>query len=94
MNWLPLRIAWRYLISKKSHTAVSIISAISVCAVAITALAMVCVMSVFNGFSGLVNEKLSQLDPEIKVSAMHGASIVNRDSLLAVIRGVDGVDIA
>ena len=91
MNWLPLRIAWRYLMSKKSHTAVSIISAISVCAVAITALAMVCVMSVFNGFSGIVNEKLSQLDPEIKVSAAKGTSIVNRDSLLTAIRDVAGV---
>lgn len=50
MRLLPLRIALRYLVSKKSHTAVSVISTIAVCAVAVTALAMICVLSVFNGF--------------------------------------------
>ena len=55
MRLLPLRIALRYLVSKKSHTAVSVISTIAVCAVAVTALAMSCVLSVFNGFHQLVD---------------------------------------
>ena len=75
MSKLPLRIALRYLTSKKSHTAVNVISAISVCAVAVTAMAMVCVLSVFNGFSNLVNGNLSRLDPELRVIAAHGKAI-------------------
>lgn len=94
MNRLPLKIALRYLVSKKSHTAVSIISTISVCAVAVTAMAMVCVLSVFNGFSDLVNSKLSQIDPDIKITAATGKVIGNADSLLAIVKKIDGIEMA
>lgn len=90
---LPLRIALRYLVSRKSHTAVNIISAISVAAVAVTAMAMVCVLSVFNGFAGLVGDKLSRLDPQIKVVAAEGV-IENSDSLVDVLRRIEGVTLA
>ncbi len=94
MNYrLPLRIALRYLVSRKSHTAVNIISAISVAAVAVTAMAMVCVLSVFNGFAGLVGDKLSRLDPQIKVVATEGV-IENSDSLVDVLRRIEGVTLA
>ncbi|MDD6141256.1 MAG: FtsX-like permease family protein [Bacteroidales bacterium] len=94
MNYrLPLRIALRYLVSRKSHTAVNIISAISVAAVAVTAMAMVCVLSVFNGFAGLVGDKLSRLDPQIKVVAAEGV-IENSDSLVDVLRRIEGVTLA
>lgn len=94
MNRLPLKIALRYLVSKKSHTAVSIISAISVCAVAVTAMAMICVLSVFNGFGRLVNDKLSLIDPQLKVVAAQGKAIANADSLLKVVRSLEGVEMA
>ena len=71
MRLLPLRIALRYLVSKKSHTAVSVISTIAVCAVAVTALAMICVLSVFNGFHQLVDSKMSSMEPAVKVSARY-----------------------
>lgn len=94
MNYrLPLRIALCYLVSRKSHTAVNIISAISIAAVAVTAMAMVCVLSVFNGFAGLVGDKLSRLDPQIKVVATEGV-IENSDSLIDVLRKIDGVTLA
>ena len=94
MNKLPFRIALRYLKSKKSHTAVSVISAISVCAVAVTAMAMVCVLSVFNGFSDLVSRNLSRIDPQLKVEASQGKVIANADSVIVVVKGVDGVRMA
>ncbi len=94
MNHLPLRIAWRYMLSKKSHTAVSIISAITVCAVAVTSMAMVCVLSVFNGFSGIVNGKLSKFDPQKKIIAAAGNAIADADSVVAVVRSVEGVAMA
>lgn len=94
MKALPLKIAVRYLIAKKSHTAVSIISIISVVAVAVTATAMVCVLSVFNGFSRIVNEKLSLLDPDIRITSVAGKVVANADSLLQVVRAVEGVEMA
>lgn len=86
MNHLPLKIAFRYLFSKKSHSAVNIISAISICAVAVTSMAMICVLSVFNGFSGLVNDKLSQIDPEIKITAANANYISNADSIITAVK--------
>lgn len=94
MNRLPLKIALRYLKSKKSHTAVSVISAISVCAVAVTAMAMICVLSVFNGFSDLVNDKLSRIDPELKIIAVKGKAIENADSVARVAKNVEGIKTA
>ena len=47
---LPLKIAWRYLVSKKGHQAVNIISIVAVCGVVVATAALICVLSVFNGF--------------------------------------------
>ena len=54
MNRLARKIAWRYLFSKKSHSAINAISIVSVCGVAITTLALVCTLSVYNGFTELI----------------------------------------
>lgn len=93
MRLLPLRIALRYLVSKKSHTAVSVISTIAVCAVAVTALAMICVLSVFNGFHQLVDSKMSSMEPAVKVSAKRGV-IADASALIGKIKKVEGVDVA
>lgn len=88
---LALRIALRYLFSRKSHGAVNIISAVSVGGVAVAAAAMVIVMSVFNGFSGLAESKLSRIDPDLAVVPAEGKVFAGADSLAAVLRGIDGV---
>lgn len=69
---LPLKIAKRYLISKKSHSVINIISMVSVCGVAIATMAMVCVLSVFNGFQGLIASLYSTIDPQIKITPIQG----------------------
>jgi lipoprotein-releasing system permease protein len=68
----PFYIAKRYLISKKSHTAINIISGISVCGVAIAAAAMVCILSVFNGFEDMVARLFTAFDPQLKVVPVDG----------------------
>ncbi|MDR2041833.1 MAG: ABC transporter permease, partial [Tannerella sp.] len=65
---LPLYIAWRYLLAKKSHNAIHIISMISVCGVMVATMALVCVMSVFNGFEVLVTSMFGNFDPELKIT--------------------------
>lgn len=94
MDRFTLKVALRYLISKKTHSAVNIISIISVCGVAVTTIALVCVLSVFNGFSSLVGSKLAQLDPQIKVYSATGKVISNADSVIQLLNRVDGVEIA
>lgn len=67
-----VRIALRYLFSKKSHNAINIISAISVVGVAVGTMALVIVMSVFNGFGGLITNMFSSFDPELQITATVG----------------------
>ncbi|MBQ7823722.1 MAG: ABC transporter permease [Bacteroidaceae bacterium] len=69
---LPLKIAKRYLVSKKSHSVINIISMVSICGVVIATMAMVCVLSVFNGFQILIASLYSTIDPQIKVTPIQG----------------------
>ena len=91
---IVLKIALRYLKAKKSHSAVNIISIISVCGVVLATAALVCVLSVFNGFAGLMSDKLAKLDPQISVTANVGKAINNADSLLNIIGKIDGIAFA
>ena len=91
---LSLRIALRYLLSRKSHGAVNVISAISIAAIAVAAAAMVIVMSVFNGFSDLASAKLSRIDPDFSITPVEGKHIAGADSLCALIGALPGVTVA
>lgn len=91
---LPARIAWRYLRAPKSHSAVSAISIISVVGVAVATAAIVCVLSVFNGFRGLLNDSLDTLAPDVMITPSTGKTFSDTDSLLNIIKGIDGVEIA
>ena len=75
MNRLARKIAWRYLFSKKSHSAINAISIVSVCGVAITTLALVCTLSVYNGFTELIGSLYSQIDPQIKITPLQGKTL-------------------
>ena len=67
-----LRIALRYIFSRKKHNAVNVISWISVAGVAVATAAIVCVLSVFNGFSNLAFSRLSEVEPDIKIVPVSG----------------------
>lgn len=71
MNF-PFHIAARYLLSKKSHHAINIISGVSVCGVAIATAALVCILSVFNGFQDMVAGLFTSFDPQLKVVPVEG----------------------
>ncbi len=68
-------IARRYLLTKKSHHAINIISGISVIGVAVSTAALVCILSVFNGFQGMIANLFTAFDPELKVVAAQGKFI-------------------
>lgn len=73
---LPLYIAKRYLFARKSHNVINIISAISAIGMAIGTAALILIMSVYNGFDRLIRENLSDLDPDILVTASEGKYFV------------------
>lgn len=82
---LSLRVALRYLFAPKSHAAVNVISAISVAGVAVATLAIVCVLSVFNGFTDLAADRLSVLDPSLKITPADGKVIAGADNVAATV---------
>ena len=89
---LPLRIALRYLMSKKGHQAVNVISIVAVCGIVVATAALICVLSVFNGFRGLIMGKLAMLDPEVAITATMGKTINNADSIIDAVSGIPGVE--
>ena len=89
---LPLRIAWRYLMSKKEHQAGNVISIVAVCGIVVATAALICVLSVFNGFRGLIMGKLAMLDPEVAITATMGKTINNADSIIDAVSGIPGVE--
>lgn len=64
---LGLRIALRYLFSKKTHNAVNVITGVSLCTTAIATAAIVIVLSVFNGFKKLAADKYSRFDAPFRI---------------------------
>ena len=89
---LPLKIACRYLVSKKGHQAVNIISIIAVCGVVVSTAALICVLSVFNGFRGLIMGKLAMLDPQVAITATMGKTINDADSIIDAVSNIQGVE--
>ena len=68
----PFYIARRYLLSKKSHNVINIISGISLCGVAIATAALICILSVFNGFQSMLADLFTVIDPQLKVVPVEG----------------------
>lgn len=89
---LPLKIAWRYLVSKKGHQAVNIISIVAVCGVVVATAALICVLSVFNGFRGLIMGRLAMLDPQVAITATMGKAITDADSVINAVSAIAGVE--
>ena len=94
MKFLTGKIAWRYLRSKKSHSAVSAIAIVSVGGVAIATAAVVCVLSVFNGFREILTDKFNIMAPELVVTPSQGKTFADTDSVLSVVRATEGVGVA
>ncbi len=67
-----LRFAYRYLISRGSHTVVNIIARVSLIAIATPVAAMVLLLSIFNGFGDIAEELSSALDASLTVQSAHG----------------------
>lgn len=87
---LELRIAWRYLFSKKRHAAVNLISSISVAGVAVASAVVVIALSVFNGFIKLAEGRFSCLSAPIEISSTDGR-LFDAEQLTVTVGTLPGV---
>lgn len=90
MNF-SLFIAKRYLISKKSHNAINIITYISIAGVSIGTMALVIVLSAFNGISSLVFGLYNTFDPDIKITPKQGKTFILDTASEQKIKKLEGV---
>lgn len=88
---LPFFIAKRYLVSKKSHNAINIISGIAVSGVCIGTLALVIILSAFNGLADLVESLYNSFDSDIHITVRHGKIFPADAPELAEIKKIKGV---
>jgi len=68
----PFYIARRYLVARKSHNVINLISGISVTGVMTGTMALVIILSAFNGFDHLVHSLFNAFDPDLKITPVAG----------------------
>ena len=72
-------IAGRYLIAKKSHNVINIISAISAIGMAIGTAALIIILSVYNGFDSLIRSMMSNVEPDLLITPATGKVFIPND---------------
>jgi len=72
---LPLFIANRYLLAKKSHNLINIITWISILGISVGSFALIVVLSAFNGLEKVISSMNNRLTPDLQISAVKGKTI-------------------
>ena len=85
-------IAKRYLISKKSHNIINIISGISIAGITIGTMALIIILSVFNGFESLVISLFNNFNPDLVITPSEGKTINTAEFPTQEIKQIEGVD--
>ena len=90
---LPLFIAQRYLLAKKSHNLVNIVTWISIVSVSVAAFAMIFVMSVFNGFHDVISDAIHKMSPDLQITAVKGKTVNINDFPFEKIKAIKDVEL-
>ena len=88
---LPFWIARRYIVSKKSTNAISIISGISVFGISLGSMALIIIMSVFNGFEEVLQQLISAFKPDMQITAKVGKTFTLSDEQVQAIQNTPGI---
>lgn len=86
-----LRIAIRYLFSKKTHNSINITSMICAGGICVATIALVCTLSVYNGFQSLISGLYNALDPDLKVVLVEGKTFTCPQTRLDSIKSIPQV---
>ena len=89
---LPLFIANRYLLAKKSHNLINIITWISIIGISVGAFALIVVLSAFNGLEKVISSMNNRLAPDLQIAPVKGKTIDLTTFPLGKIKGVEGVN--
>ena len=88
---VSLHIARRYLVSKKKHNLINVISLISVIGQLVGTAALIIVLSVFNGFEGVIKAMYDTFDPDFVIRADEGKTFDRQTLPLDAIQSLEGV---
>ena len=89
---LPAFIAKRYLLAKKSHNLINIVTWISIISICVATFAMIFVLSVFNGFNVVISDMIHQFSPDLNISSVKGKTIDLKEFPLDKLKEIDGVE--
>jgi lipoprotein-releasing system permease protein len=89
---LPLFIANRYLLAKKSHNLINIITWISILGISVGSFALIVVLSAFNGLEKVISSMNNRLTPDLQISAVKGKTIDLTAFPLGQLKEIQGVD--
>lgn len=90
MNF-TFEIAKRYLLGKKSTSAINIITWISVAGMTIGTAALLLILSVFNGFESLLSGLYNSFNPDMKVLPVTGKYFELSDEQTKQIKSIPGI---
>jgi len=88
---LSLFIARRYLVSKKSHNAINIISGVALGGIAIGTMALIIVLSAFNGISDLVRSLYNSFGADVQITVAKGKTFIPNGPKFENIKHIEGV---
>jgi len=89
---LAWKIAKRYLVAKKSHNMINLISGMSVIGVGIGTMGLIIVLSVFNGFGNLVLQLYDSFDSDVRITAIEGKTFLPDQASISLIRKIKAID--
>lgn len=86
-----LRVALRYLFSKKKHNAINIVSGVCAAGICVASLALVCILSVYNGFQSVVGDLYSSFDPDLRIQPKEGKIYPDSLPQMAEVKKIKGI---
>jgi lipoprotein-releasing system permease protein len=89
---LPLFIANRYLLAKKSHNLINIITWISILGISVGSFALIVVLSAFNGLEKVISSMNNRLTPDLQISTVKGKTIDLTAFPLGQLKDIQGVE--
>lgn len=90
---LPLFIAQRYLLAKKSHNLINIVTWISIVSVAVAAFAMIFVLSIFNGFNVVISNNIHKMSADLQITSVKGKTLNTNDFPFDKIKEIKNVEL-
>ena len=91
---LPLFIAKRYLLAKKSHNLINIITWISILGISVGSFALIVVLSAFNGLEKVISAMNNRLTPDLQIAPVKGKTIDLTAFPLGQLKDIQGVEYA